>query len=116
MARLAYEVAADLYAQALQAADVEGSGCGDDDKAELLVSRCEALLAAGDPTAAVGVVAALAPVVRHSPRLSAWATCFAGQLAVLIHPERLETTVGEVGAAAEQFAPLGDIEGEAKGH
>ena len=116
MARLAYEEAADLYAQALQAAEVEGSGCGNDQKAELLLAHCEALLAAGDPAAAAGVVEQLGRVSRHSPRLSGWATCLAGQLAVLIHPERLETTVAEVTAAADAFARRGDAEGEANAH
>jgi DNA-binding SARP family transcriptional activator/tetratricopeptide (TPR) repeat protein len=116
MAGLAYEKAADLYAQALHAAEIDGSGCGDDDRAELLMARCEALLAAGDPTTADQVVAQLAVAARHSPRLSAWATCFAGQLAALSHPETLQRTVAEVEAAAEAFARLGDADGEAKAH
>jgi tetratricopeptide (TPR) repeat protein len=116
MARLAYEDAAVLYGQALQAAEVEGSECADEERAELLLARCEALLAAGEPTAAGSVVEQLAGVARYSPRLSAWATCLGAQLAVLSQPEALETTVAQVGAAAEVFARLGDADGEAKAH
>jgi class 3 adenylate cyclase/tetratricopeptide (TPR) repeat protein len=116
MSRLAYEEAADLYGQALQAADVDASGCRDDDRAELMMARCEALLAAGDPAAAAGVVEELARAARSSTRLTSWATCFAAQLAVLIHPEQLQTTVAEVSLAADAFARLGDAEGEAKAH
>jgi DNA-binding SARP family transcriptional activator/tetratricopeptide (TPR) repeat protein len=116
MGGLAYEKAADLYAQALNAGEIDGSGCGGDDRAELLMARCEALFAAGDPTAADQVVAELAVAARHSPRLSAWATCFAAQLAELSHPETLQSTVTEVEAAAEAFARLGDADGEAKAH
>lgn len=116
MARLAYEEAADLFDQGLQAADVDGSGASDDDRAELLLAACEALLAAGDPTAAITVVGQLERVARGSPRLSAWARCFAGQLAVLTHPERLDATAQDVAAAARQFAQLDDAEGEAKAH
>ncbi|HUE59208.1 MAG TPA: AAA family ATPase, partial [Acidimicrobiales bacterium] len=115
MVRLAFEEAADLYAQALQASEIDGSGSTDSDRAELLLVRCEALLAAGDPGAA-GVVEQLTQAARRSPRLSGWATCFAGQLAMLIHPERLEATVAEVAAAADSFARIGDTEGEAKAH
>jgi tetratricopeptide (TPR) repeat protein len=116
MSRLAYEEAADLYAQAVQAADVDRSGCSDEDRAELLMARCEALLAAGDPAAAAGVVEELARAASSSTRLTCWATCFAAQLAVLIHPEQLQTTVAEVSRAADAFARLGDTEGEAKAH
>jgi class 3 adenylate cyclase/tetratricopeptide (TPR) repeat protein len=116
MAALAYEKAAELYAKALQAAEIDGSGRGDEGRAELLLARCEALLAAGDPTTATEVVGQLASVARHSPRLSAWATCFDGQLAALSHPETLQSTVVEVEAAAEAFARLGDAEGEAIAH
>lgn len=116
MSRLAYEEAAVLFDLALQAADVDGSGSSDDDRAELLLARCEALLAAGDPTAAIAVVDRLERVARGSPRRSAWARCFAGQLAVLIHPERLDATVQDVAAAAQQFAQMDDADGEAKAH
>jgi class 3 adenylate cyclase len=116
MARLAYEEAAELFDRALQAADIEGSECDDHDQAELLLARCEALLAAGEPTAAVAVVEQLEHAAKDSPRLAAWATCYAGQLAVLTHPERLAATADEVGEAAALLAKLGDAEGEAKAH
>ena len=44
MERLAYEEAGDLYGMAAQAHPI----AGDDEVADLLVARCEALLAAGD--------------------------------------------------------------------
>ncbi|MHB8463264.1 MAG: nuclear transport factor 2 family protein, partial [Acidimicrobiales bacterium] len=116
MSRLAYEVAADFYDRALQVADLDASGVGEDERAELLLARCEALLAGGDPTGAIAVVEQLQRAARNSPRLSAWATCFAGQLAVLTHPERLDATERDVAAAAEQFALMDDADGEAKAH
>lgn len=91
MARLGYEGAADLYDQALHALEEIDDDLPDrdDQAAELLVARCEALLAAGDVTSAVGAVAQLQSATMHSGRLAAWATCFDGQLSMLIHPERL---------------------------
>jgi class 3 adenylate cyclase/ketosteroid isomerase-like protein len=116
MARLAYEEAADLFDRAIQAADIDGSGCDEDGRAELLLARCEALLAAGDPHAAVTVVTELERAARNSPSLSAWATCYAAQLALLTHPERLEAIERDVAAAAERFAQLDDVAGEAKAY
>jgi DNA-binding SARP family transcriptional activator len=116
MARLAYEGAADLYDRALQAMEVEDAPGRDDDRAELLLARCEALLAAGDVASATDAVARLEEAAGSSARLAAWATCFAGQLAVLIHPDQLDTIEGAVAAAAEQLAELDDAAGEAKAH
>ena len=62
----------------------------DDQAAELLIARCEALLAAGDVTSAAGAVSQLQEATVDSARLAAWATCFDGQLSILIHPERLD--------------------------
>ena len=61
MARLAYEGAADLYDRALHALEEIDDELPDrdDQVAELLVARCEALLAAGDVASAAGAVSQL---------------------------------------------------------
>ena len=114
MARLAYEGAADLYDHALHALEELDDELPDrdDQTAELLVARCEALLAAGDMASATGAVAQLKEATRDSARLASWATCFDGQLSMLIHPERLDEVEAAVGAAAEKLAELGDAAGE----
>lgn len=118
MARLAYEGAADLYDRALHALDELDDELPDrnDQRAELLVARCEALLAAGDVASAVGAVSQLQQATLASERLAAWATCFDGQLSMLIHPERLDEVEIAVGAAADRLAQLDDAAGEAKAH
>ncbi|WP_197746535.1 BTAD domain-containing putative transcriptional regulator [Mycobacterium cookii] len=118
MARLGYEGAADLYDQALHALEEIDDDLPDrdDQAAELLVARCEALLAAGDVTSAVGAVAQLQSATMHSGRLAAWATCFDGQLSMLIHPERLDEAETALSAAANKLAELDDAAGEAKAH
>ncbi len=118
MARLAYEGAADLYDHALHALEEldEELPDRDDQTAELLVARCEALLAAGDMASATGAVARLQDATRHSARLAAWATCFDGQLSILTQPERLDEIEAAVGAAADKLAELDDAGGEAKAH
>ncbi|WP_231976803.1 BTAD domain-containing putative transcriptional regulator [Mycobacterium sp. E740] len=118
MSRLAYEGAADLYDRALHALDELDDELSnrDDRQAELLIARCEALLAAGDVVSAVRAVSALRAATRGSARLAAWGTCFDGQLSMLTDPERLDEIESAVSAAAEKLAELEDIPGEAKGH
>lgn len=118
MSRLAYEGAADLYHRALHALEELDDELPDrDDRtAELLVARCEALLAAGDVSSAAGAVAQLQASTVESARLAAWATCFDGQLSMLVHPERLDEVEAELGAAAAKLAELDDAAGEAKAH
>ncbi len=118
MARLAYEGAADLYDHALHALEELDDELPDrdDQLAELLVARCEALLAAGDVASAAGAVAQLQEATLDSARLAAWATCFDGQLSMLIHPERLDEVEAALGAAADKLAELDDAAGEAKAH
>lgn len=118
MARLAYEGAADLYHDALHALEELDDELPDrdDQTAELLVARCEALLAAGDVASAAGAVSQLQSATVDSARLAAWATCFAGQLSMLIHPERLDEVEAALGAAAAKLAELGDAAGEATAH
>jgi DNA-binding SARP family transcriptional activator/predicted ATPase len=118
MARLAYEGAADLYDHALHAIDEIDDELPDRDDqiAQLLVARCEALLAAGDVASAAGAVSQLQTATVDSARLSAWATCFDGQLSMLIHPERLDEAEAALGAAAQRLAQLDDAAGEAMAH
>ncbi|SPM31844.1 hypothetical protein MTAB308_5369 [Mycobacterium terramassiliense] len=118
MARLAYEGAADLYDHALHAMEELDDELPDrdDQAAELLVARCEALLAAGDVTSAAGAVSQLQGATVDSARLAAWATCFDGQLSMLIHPERLDEAEAALAGAAAKLAELDDAAGEAKAH
>lgn len=118
MARLAYEGAADLYRHALHALEELDDELPDrdDQVAELLVARCEALLASGDVTSAAGAVSQLRAATADSARLAAWATCFDGQLSMLIHPERLDEVEAALGAAAAKFAEQDDAAGEATAH
>ncbi|WP_419866299.1 BTAD domain-containing putative transcriptional regulator [Mycobacterium scrofulaceum] len=118
MARLAYEGAADLYDRALHALEEIDDELPDRDDqiAALLIARCEALLAAGDVASANSAVAQLQTATVDSAQLAAWATCFDGQLSMLIHPERLDEVETAVGAAASKLAELGDAAGEAKAH
>jgi DNA-binding SARP family transcriptional activator len=118
MARLGYEGAADLYDRALHALEEIDDELPDrdDQVAELLIARCEALLAAGDVTSAVSAVSQLQAATVDSARLAAWATCFDGQLSVLIHPERLDEVEAALGAAAAKLAELDDAAGEATAH
>lgn len=118
MARLGYEGAADLYDKALHALEDLDDEVPDraDQQAELLVARCEALLAAGDVVSATGAVAQLRLAASDSVRRAAWGTCFDGQLSMLTDPERLDEIEAAVGAAAGSLAELGDAAGEAKAH
>ncbi|MFV8054395.1 BTAD domain-containing putative transcriptional regulator [Mycobacterium sp. 48b] len=118
MARLAYEGASDLYDHALHALEELDDELPDrdDQRVELLVARCEALLAAGDVSSAAGAVSQLKEGTRDSARLAAWATCFDGQLSMLVDPERLDEIELAVAAAAVMLAELGDAAGEAKAH
>ncbi|GAB4984425.1 hypothetical protein MAHJHV58_14520 [Mycobacterium avium subsp. hominissuis] len=118
MTRLGYEGAADLYDRALHALEEIDDELPDrdDQVTELLIARCEALLAAGDVASAVGAVSQLQSATVDSARLSAWATCFDGQLSILSHPERLDEVEAAVGAAAARLAELDDAAGEATAH
>ena len=118
MARLAYEGAADLYDHALHALEELDDELPDrdDQVADLLVARCEALLAAGDVASAAGAVSQLQQATVDSARLSAWATCFDGQLSILVHPERLDDVEAALDAAAHKLAEIDDAAGEAKAH
>jgi class 3 adenylate cyclase len=116
--RLAYEGAADLYDRALHALEELDDELPDRDaqQAELLLARCEALLAAGDVGSAAGAVTQLRRAAGDSVRLAAWGTCFDGQLSMLTAPERLDEIEAEVSTAAERLAELEDAAGEANAH
>ncbi|MBX7432011.1 AAA family ATPase [Mycobacterium sp. Y57] len=118
MARLGYEGAADLYDKALHALEEldEELPDRDDQQAELLVARCEALLAAGDVASATGAVAQLRSAAGDSARIAAWGACFDGQLSMLTDPERLDEIEVALEAAAATLAALEDAAGEAKAH
>ncbi|UVO14684.1 AAA family ATPase [Mycobacterium sp. SVM_VP21] len=118
MSRLAYEGAADLYARALHALEEIDDELPDraDQAAELLIAHCEALLAAGEAASAAGAVSQLQAATVDSVRLAAWATCFDGQLSMLIHPERLDEVEIALSTAADRLAGLNDAAGEAKAH
>lgn len=118
MARLAYEGAADLYDHALHALEELDDELPDRDnqRVELLVARCEALLAAGEVSSAASAVSQLKEGTRDSARLAAWATCFEGQLSMLVDPERLDEIECAVAEAAVRLAELHDAAGEAKAH
>jgi class 3 adenylate cyclase/tetratricopeptide (TPR) repeat protein len=111
--RLAFEEAADLYGMAIAALDlVEEPNA--DTLASLHLGRCDALLAAGEVVTARGALDVLARVAKRSPRLAAWHTIFAGQLAVLAQPDQMAEVVDEVGKAAEVLRDLDDVVGHAK--
>ncbi|MDO3639338.1 BTAD domain-containing putative transcriptional regulator, partial [Mycolicibacterium arseniciresistens] len=118
MARLAYEGAADLYGRALHALEELDDPLPDhsEQEAELLIARCEALLAAGEVVSAADAVAHLRDRAGDSGRLAAWGTCFDGQLSMLTNPERLEEIEAELSAAAAKLAQLADAAGEAMAH
>src|SRR5262249_9731979 len=118
MARLAYEGAADLYDRALHALEELDDELPDrdDHQTELLIARCEALLAAGDVGSAASAVSQLQEATRNSARLAAWGTCFDGQLSMLTDPEHLDEIESALAVAAEELAGLDDAAGEAKAH
>lgn len=89
----------------------------DDDalRAQLLLDRCEALLAMGDVAAASEAVVELRKAASDN-RLAAWAQCFEGQLTILTDPTRLHETAVLVEDAARRLSELGDTTGAAKGH
>jgi len=111
LARDDLPVAANLLGRALERLDPS-----DPARAELILDRCESLLAAGDVTPAAAAIADLAGFGAGSARLQAWHTCFAGQLAALTEPQSLHATVSAVAAAAQALAAAGDTAGEAKAH
>jgi class 3 adenylate cyclase len=103
--------AARLLARAVARLDAD-----DPTRADVALDWCEALLAAGDVAAAGPALAELERFAAATPRLRAWHTCFAGQLAVLTTPQTLRATADAVATAAATLAAAGDAAGEAKAH
>jgi class 3 adenylate cyclase len=111
LAREDADAAAELLGRAI--------GClaaDDPTRADLALDWCEALLAGGAVERARAAIAELGAWADTSPRLAAWHTCFAGQLAVLTDPLSLRETAKLVAAAATELAAAGDDAGEAKAH
>jgi class 3 adenylate cyclase/tetratricopeptide (TPR) repeat protein len=84
-------------------------------RAQLLLDRCEALLAMGDVGTASEAVAELRALASDD-RLVGWADCFDGQLAILTDPVRLRATAALVEHAARRLSELRDTNGAAKAH
>src|SRR5581483_3430800 len=89
--------AAGLSGRALDRLDRETT------RADVLLVRCESLLATGDITRGAQAVAELERVAAGSPRLRAWATCYSGELANMTDPSRLRETEARVSLAADEF-------------
>lgn len=114
-------LAASLLGRAIAGLDRD-----DPARAELALDWCEALLAAGDVAQATVAIDELGrnrslttdnlTTNNLSQRLSAWHTCFAGQLTVLTAPAALQATAASLAAAAAELTALGDAAGEAKAH
>ena len=111
LARDDLPLAAGLLGRALERLEPESPA-----RTELVLDRCEALLATGEVSAATPAVAELGRLASGSERLRAWHTCLAGQLAALTDPEALRATAEAAAAAAETLAAAGDAVGEAKAH
>src|SRR5262249_49783101 len=111
--------AAHLLGRALTVLDASDLTRGD-----LLLDWCEALLAAGDIVHAKAAIEDLSSHISLTtnnpttnnlttnnlttnnlvPRLAAWHTCFAAQLAVLTDPQALRATINALAAAAPTLA------------
>jgi class 3 adenylate cyclase/tetratricopeptide (TPR) repeat protein len=87
----------------------------DESRADLLLIRCDALLAVADSISARDAIAEL-DAIAASPRVSAWAECFAAQLATITDPAHLIETEQRAAAVAAELVNLGDARGAAKAH
>ncbi|HZQ83934.1 MAG TPA: nuclear transport factor 2 family protein, partial [Acidimicrobiales bacterium] len=88
----------------------------DQARAELLLTRCEALLGAGDVAAAGPAVDELSRLAVGSARLEAWATCFDVQRTSLVDSRALADVEARLTDAAAQLSDAGDSAGAAKAH
>ncbi|MFZ0042545.1 MAG: AAA family ATPase, partial [Solirubrobacteraceae bacterium] len=107
LAREDLAAAANLLGRAL--------ACGTGDEQEILWDLCEAVLAAGDTSAAVELVQRFSEGGDADPQRRARATVIKGQLANLTGAGEIAATAEQVAAAAAELAALGDRMGEAKG-
>ena len=84
-------------------------------RSELLLIRCEALLSMGEVPQGTAALSEFERVA-DTPRLRAWATCFAGALANLSSQVDSADIEARVSAAGAELASLGDQAGAAKAH
>lgn len=90
---------------------------GDDPaRADLLIDHCEALIATGALADGALALAELEQLGAHSPRLRAWASCFAAQLTTLTDATQLHDAAAAVQDAATELNKLHDAAGAAKAH
>jgi len=85
-------------------------------RADLALDWCEALLSAGEVSAATQAVTELARFAATSDRLRAWHACFEAQRAVLTDPTALRASADAMESAAATLTAAGDAAGEAKAH
>ncbi|MBV8979560.1 MAG: AAA family ATPase [Acidimicrobiia bacterium] len=93
--------------------------CLDDDdrrRADLLLTRSEALLGAGDVAAAGPAIAELQRLGAGSRRIEAWAACFDVQHTALVDPRSSGDAEGRLVEAASILDGAGDATGAAKAH
>lgn len=103
--------AATLSGRALRCADPDDSG-----RTDMLLVRCEALVATGDINAARVAVDELESLVDANPHRASWATAFRVQVATLSGEADLDDAGRRASEAATQLAELGDPTGAAKAH
>jgi len=86
----------------------------DDARTDVLLDRCEALLAIGDVVGATQAVRELAAIAMDA-RLVGWAECFLAELDMLTGAASPADADARSAAAARSLAVLGDAAGAAKG-
>lgn len=90
------------------------AGAAESIHAELLMTGCEALLSAGDVTAAAALVEDLERIAGDA--LAPWATCYRCQFGVYTDPDRLLEYDALLQGAIDEFARRADPAGLAKAH
>ncbi|WP_082683082.1 nuclear transport factor 2 family protein [Mycobacterium sp. GA-1285] len=90
------------------------AGAAESTHAELLLTGCEALLSAGDVTAAAALVEDLERIADDA--LAPWATCYRCQFGVYTDPDRLLEYDALLQGAIDEFAGRADSAGLAKAH
>ncbi|UUO04095.1 AAA family ATPase [Mycolicibacterium novocastrense] len=90
------------------------AGAAESIHAELLLTGCEALLSAGDVTAAAALVEDLERIAGDA--LAPWATCYRCQFGVYTDPDRLLEYDALLQGAIDEFARRADPAGLAKAH
>lgn len=111
--RLAHAEAAELYGMAAQASAATPDT---DERAELLVARVDALLAAGDAVPIRAALDDLEEAAETSARWTSWHATLTGQLVVVADPERMTGIITGLREAATVLHDEGDGRGEARAH